>query len=56
MYACRGFIAALHFNENSARRQQKSRIGENLWSVSYPKYKGGVGILKQVKVPITYGE
>lgn len=52
-------IAALHFNENLDKSQRKVSKGENVgtgqWLVSYPKYRKGGAVAKEVKVPCTYG-
>ena len=54
--SCRCLIAALHFNENSGRKQQLTKDGEGRVAVSYYKHRNGDGVLKQVKTPYTYGE
>jgi len=51
-------IAALHFNENANKPQRKLKHGENAgagqWLVSYPKYKKGGAVAKEVKEDCTY--
>jgi len=52
-------IAALHFNENADKEQRKVVRGENVgtsqWLVSYPKYRKGGAVAKEIKVACTYG-
>ncbi len=48
-------LAALHFNENTQRQQQTSKNGEAQFVVSYQKFDTGRGVVKEVKVPCTYG-
>ncbi|XP_065068372.1 uncharacterized protein LOC135693741, partial [Rhopilema esculentum] len=43
------FLAAMHFNENSQRAQQRKETGEKMWNVSYPKYRSGDGVVQEVK-------
>uniref|UniRef100_A0A8W8L3T3 Uncharacterized protein n=1 Tax=Magallana gigas TaxID=29159 RepID=A0A8W8L3T3_MAGGI len=50
--AC-GYIAALHFNENSYRDQAVNKNGEPIYSISYPKGRKGAGIPKEVKIQQT---
>ena len=51
-----GQVAALHYNENSSRKQVVGKEGVKGWRISYPKYKGGAGVPKEVKTPMTYGK
>ena len=52
-------IAALHFNENANKPQRKMKHGENegsgQWLVSYPKYKKGGAVAREIKEACTYG-
>ena len=48
-------IAVLHFNENSGRQQSMRKDGMRQWAVTYAKQNKGKGVVKQVKVPCTYG-
>jgi hypothetical protein len=50
----RTLLAALHFNENTNREQAKTKNGEAQWRVSYPKYRKGKGVVKEVKIPATF--
>lgn len=49
-------LAILHFNENLRRDGQKSKTGEQYRKVTYPKYKLGEEIVREVKRPPTYGK
>lgn len=46
-------IAALHFNENASKPQRQIKEGENagagMWLASYPKYKKGGAVAKEIK-------
>lgn len=48
-------LAALHFNENLKREMQKSKEGKEYYSVTYPKFKLGEEVVREVPVPPTYG-
>lgn len=50
------FLAALHFNENSARQQSRTKEGDKQYVVSYPKGRGGEGVANEVKVDQTFSE
>ncbi|XP_068757420.1 uncharacterized protein [Montipora capricornis] len=51
-------LAALHFNENANKPQRKIKKGVNAgadqWLVSYPKYKKGGAVAKEIKEACTY--
>ncbi len=49
-------IATLHFNENIKRKTMTSKTGEEYIKVSYPKYRLGEEIVRQIPVVPTYGE
>ncbi|KAK2552479.1 hypothetical protein P5673_026573 [Acropora cervicornis] len=51
---CRHILASLHFNENVAREDQTSRDGEIYYRVTYPKFKLGEEVVREVSVPPTY--
>ena len=51
----RTILAAMHFNENSEKRQIVNKSGESRWQVSYPKYKKDGGVVKPAKAKYTYG-
>ena len=51
----RHILASLHFNENVAREDQTSRDGEIYYRVTYPKFKLGEEVVREVSVPPTYG-
>lgn len=48
------YLAALHFNENVARPQSRTKEGEQQYCVSYPKGRKGEGVAKEVKVDQTF--
>lgn len=50
----RTLLAALHFNENTDREQSFTKTGTAQWRVSYPKYKKGGAVVKEVKIPATF--
>lgn len=50
----RVLLAALHFNENSKKKQRRNRKGEKQFAASYPKHRKGDGQLKEVKTAITF--
>ena len=45
----------MHFNENLKRETQKSKEGKEYYSVTYPKFKLGEEVVREVPVPPTYG-
>lgn len=53
LYFCslyfRLYLAALHFNENSQRKQATTKTGNAMYAVSYPKARKGEGVAKEVK-------
>jgi len=55
LYVDRHILASLHFNENVAREDQTSRDGEIYYRVTYPKFKLGEEVVREVSVPPTYG-
>ncbi|CAB3996155.1 Hypothetical predicted protein [Paramuricea clavata] len=49
------FCSNMHFNENSQRKQAKTKEGEDRWVVIYPKaHKGGKSIARKIKEEATY--
>ena len=46
-------LAALHFNENVNQEQKVDADGDPQWPASYPKHRGGDGVLKEVNIPCT---
>ena len=56
MYVYRTLIAAMHFNENSNRKQAVTRKGEHRFSIVFPKYKKGGYVVKRVVQAPTYGK
>jgi len=51
----RHLLASLHFNENLNRDTQLSKDGEKYIKVTYPKYKLGEEVVREVASPPTYG-
>lgn len=57
LYFChRLYLAAMHFNENVARPQSRTKEGEQQYCVSYPKGQKGEGVAKEVKVDQTFSK
>ncbi|XP_068711881.1 uncharacterized protein [Montipora foliosa] len=52
---CRHILAVLHFNENVNRQTKKTENGEEYFRVTYPKFKLGDEVVREVAVPPTYG-
>ena len=52
---CRLQLAALHFNENSSRKQAVTRKGEDRYDIIFPKYKKGGYVVRKVIQGPTYG-
>ncbi|CAB3977882.1 Hypothetical predicted protein [Paramuricea clavata] len=49
------FCSNMHFNENSQRKQAKTKEGEDRWVVIYPKaHKGEKSIARKIKEEATY--
>ena len=51
----RHILASLHFNENVKRETQTDKNGKPYYQVSYPKFKLGEEVVREVAVPPTYG-
>ena len=49
-------MAALHYNENSGRKQVITMKGEKRYAVSYPKYKKGGHIVRKITEKCSYGK
>ncbi|XP_068697377.1 uncharacterized protein [Montipora foliosa] len=49
-------LLSLHFNENVHRECQTSKDGTPYMKVTYPKFKLGDEVVREVAVPPTYGE
>ena len=54
-YFCRHILASLHFNENIQRDTQVSKEGKEYMRVTYPKFKLGEEVVREVAGPPTYG-
>ena len=52
----RHILASLHFNENVKRQTKRSDDGEEYYKVTYPKFKLGEEVVREVAVPLTYGK
>ncbi|KAL9970830.1 hypothetical protein ACROYT_G023277 [Oculina patagonica] len=52
---CRHILAILHFNENIHRETQVSKDGKEYIRVTYPKFKLGEEVVREVASPPTYG-
>jgi hypothetical protein len=56
-FSCRLFCSNLHYNENSAREQARTRDGKLRWAIKYPKaFKGEKAVAKPVKEKPSYGK
>lgn len=51
----RHIIAILHFNENVHRQTNKTKDGRPSFNVTFPKYKLGDEVVREVTVQPTYG-
>ena len=49
-------VSLPHFNENVQRATQVSKNGEAYIKVTYPKFKLGEEVMREVAVTPTYGE
>ena len=49
-------LAAMHFNENIDRQQAETKSGDKRYKISFPKYKKGGHIVREIKDDPTYGE
>eukprot|EP00794_Sanderia_malayensis_P001048 gene1048-374_t len=47
-------LAMLHFNENVKRVSQRAKDGSVYYNVTYPKFKIGKEVVREVAVPPTY--
>ena len=47
-------LAALHYNHNSCKHQAKTKKGEDQYSISFPKYKKGGFIVREVMEKSNY--
>ena len=51
-----GFVlAVLHFNENVNRQTKTAENGEEYFRMTYPKFKLGDEVVREIAVPPTYG-
>lgn len=49
-------LAAMHYNENSDRDPATTQTGERMYSIDFPRAKGGDYTLREVQSPATFGE
>ena len=49
-------MACLHFNENVQRETEIGKDGKPYYRVSYPKFKLGEEVVREVAVPPSYGK
>lgn len=49
-------LAALHYNENGNKEQARTKAGTRRFCISFPKYKQGGHVVRQLKVASTYGK
>ena len=49
-------LASLHFNENVKRETHQSKDGSDYIKVTYPKFKLGEEVVREVAVPPTYSK
>ena len=52
----RHILAVLHFNENVNRESKKSKDGLPYYHITYPKFKLGDEVVREIPVPPTYGK
>ena len=52
----RHILASLHFNENVLRQTKKTDAGKESYKVTYPKFKLGEEVVRELTVPPTYGK
>ena len=51
----RHIMACLHFNENVCRQTKKTKEGVPYFKVTFPKYKLGDELVREIAVAPTYG-
>ncbi|KAK3746874.1 hypothetical protein QZH41_008131 [Actinostola sp. cb2023] len=51
---CRHILASLHFNENLKRETKKGKDGSPYVHVTYPKFKQGEEVVRDIPVQPTY--
>jgi hypothetical protein len=52
----RHILATLHFNENVHRKPKQTKDGKTYMHITYPKFKLGDEVVREVAVPPTYGK
>ena len=56
IFSYRNILASLHFNENIKRETKKTNTGNSYYRVTYPKFKFGEEVVREVPVPPTYSK
>ena len=56
LYIFRHIIASLHFNENLKCSPRTTEDGRTYTHVTYPKFKQGEEVVREMGVPPTYGK
>ena len=51
----RHIMACLHFNENVCRQTKKTKEGVPYFKVTFPKYKLGDELVREIALAPTYG-
>jgi len=49
-------LGTLHFDENVKRETQRDKDGKPYYKVTYPKFKLGEEVVREVAIPPTYGK
>jgi hypothetical protein len=52
----RTLLAILHFNDNTERKQQRSKDGKLYFGVSYPKWKKGGHTVRKIMENPSFGK
>ena len=55
LFFSRLILAALHYNHNNNKHQAKTKEGKDQYSISFPKYKKGGFIVREVMEKSNYG-
>jgi len=56
LFCNRHILASLHFNENIKREARKTKEGNTYYKVTWPKFKQGEEVVREVSVPHTYSK
>ena len=55
MYIFRHILAIIHFNANLKRETKRTKDGKPYYNVTYPKFKYGEEVVREIPVWSTYG-